>query len=175
MRRETAAGGIIFRIREGVVEIFFIKDSYSRWTFPKGKQDLGETLAETAVREIGEEVGLTNLKYEAPLGKTSFRFRREGATIYKSVHYFLFQADPNVEPKFRTREQVGEGRELIQEGRWVPMRQAFSVSSYKNSDHLLANAFRMIGARPDVGKLIAANRPRRRFYGKKKKPPGKKV
>jgi len=165
IRRETAAGGIIYRVRAGIVEIFFIKDSYNRWTFPKGKQDLGETLAETAVREIGEEAGMTGLTYKAPLGKTSFRFRREGVAIYKSVHYFLFEAPANAEPKFRTRAEVGEGRELIQEGRWVPMRQAFSVSSYKNSDHLLANAFRMIGMEHDMAKLSSGgrrNRPQKR-------------
>jgi 8-oxo-dGTP pyrophosphatase MutT (NUDIX family) len=161
-RRETSAGGIIFRIRAGVVEVFFIKDSYGRWSFPKGHQELGETLAETAIREISEETGMTGLAYQAPLGKTSFRFRREGATIYKSVHYFLFEAAATADAKFRTRAEVGEGRELIQEGRWVPMRQAFSTSSYKNSDHLLANAFRIIGSRHDVATLSSAHRPRRR-------------
>jgi ADP-ribose pyrophosphatase YjhB (NUDIX family) len=130
------------------VEIFFIKDSYGRWSFPKGHQELGETLAETAVREIREETGLDGLQYIAPLGKTSFRFRREGTVIAKSVHYFLFQAASDAKERFATRSEVGEGHELIQEGRWVPMRQAFSTSSYKNSDHLLANAFRLIGGAP---------------------------
>lgn len=160
IRRETSAGGIIFRVKNGTVEVFFIRDSYNRWTFPKGHQELGETLAETAIREIQEETGIQGLKYQAPLGKTSFRFRREGVAIHKSVHYFLFEASANTEPKFRTRAEVGEGRELIQEGRWVPMRQAFSVSSYKNSDHLLANAFRIIGMRQD----LATFPPRRRRH-----------
>jgi len=141
----VSAGGIIYRKRNGAVEIFFIKDSYQRWSFPKGHQELGETLAETAIREIREETGLTGLKYVAPLGKTSFRFRREVGMIHKSVHYFLFEAAADAKERFRTRAEVGEGHELIQEGKWVPMRQAFSTSSYKNSDHLLASAFRIIG------------------------------
>jgi 8-oxo-dGTP pyrophosphatase MutT (NUDIX family) len=168
VRRETSAGGIIFRIRAGAVEVFFIKDSYGRWTFPKGHQELGETLAETAIREIREETGMTGLAYQAPLGKTSFRFRREGATIYKSVHYFLFEASATTDATFRTRAEVGEGRELIQEGQWVPMRQAFAMSSYKNSDHLLANAFRIIGARHDVSAVAPGRHRRHRHRGRKK-------
>lgn len=158
-----SAGGVVYRRRNGAVEVFFIKDSYGRWTFPKGHQELGETLAETAVREIGEETGLVNLRYIAPVGKKILRFRREVGVIHKSVHYFLFEAPADAKERFRTREEVGEGHELVQEGKWVPMRQAFAVSSYKNSDGLLANAFRIIGAtqRPEREKLQPAVLPPR--------------
>jgi 8-oxo-dGTP pyrophosphatase MutT (NUDIX family) len=162
-RHETSAGGIIYRKRNGAVEIFFIKDSYGRWTFPKGHQELGESLAETAVREIQEETGLDGLRLVGPLGKTSFRFRREVGVILKSVHYFLFEARPDAKERFQSRAEVGEGKELIQEGRWVPMRQAFSVSSYKNSDHLLASAFRLLAHGAPQGVAgVARSKNRRR-------------
>lgn len=32
-----------------------------RWTFPKGRQERGETLAETATREAAEEAGVSGL------------------------------------------------------------------------------------------------------------------
>ena len=35
-----------------------IEDRYHRVTIPKGKQEKGETLAETALREIEEETGI---------------------------------------------------------------------------------------------------------------------
>lgn len=183
-RIETAAGGVVYRRRNGNVEVFFIKDSFGRWTFPKGHQELGETLAETAIREIREETGLTGLRYLAPLGKKVLRFRREVGMIHKSVHYFLFEAPPDAKEHFSSRAEVGEDRELIQEGKWVSMRQAFSVSSYKNSDHLLANAFRLIGSessRPPQQPALAGqqqqtrqeNRPRhRRRRWKPNGPPG---
>jgi 8-oxo-dGTP pyrophosphatase MutT (NUDIX family) len=107
---------------------------------------LGETLAETAVREIREETGLDGLRYLAPVGKRLLRFRRDVGMVHKSVHYFLFEAPLDAKEHFKTREEVGENKELIQEGMWVPMRRAFTVSSYKNSDHLLARAFRIIGS-----------------------------
>lgn len=119
------------------MEIFFIKDPYARWTFPKGHQELGETLAETAVREIEEETGLKDLRFVAPLGRTTFRFRREGTVIEKMVHFFLFEAS------HEARESMtGEG--AIWEAAWVKAHQAFSQSSYRNLDRLLARALRLI-------------------------------
>lgn len=170
----------MYRRRNGAVEVFFIKDSFGRWTFPKGHQELGETLAETAVREIREETGLTGLRYIAPLGRKVLRFRREVGMIHKSVDYFLFEAPLEARERFMTRAEVGENKELIQEGKWVPMRQAFSTSSYKNSDHLLANAFRLIGgaprdrgtapAVPVDGQPRARRHRRRRWKGKGRGP-----
>src|SRR5512137_1331069 len=40
-RNVTSAGGIIFRRRNRQVEIFFVKNALGKWTFPKGKQQLG--------------------------------------------------------------------------------------------------------------------------------------
>jgi ADP-ribose pyrophosphatase YjhB (NUDIX family) len=129
------------------MEIFFIKDPFNKWTFPKGKQREGENLVQTAIREIGEETGLHRLRYIAPLGKTSFRFRREVGLINKVVYYFLFSAPPDAKEKLTTREEAVEGKEPIFEAKWVPMQNAFLISGYKNSDHLLARAFRIIGAK----------------------------
>jgi 8-oxo-dGTP pyrophosphatase MutT (NUDIX family) len=133
----VSAGGIIYRKRNGTVEVFFIKDPFARWTFPKGHQNLGESLAETAVREIEEETALTHLRLVAPLGLTSFRFRREGKTIEKTVHLFLFEAPPDAKEKL-----TGEG--AIWHGAWMKSHKAFAVSGYRNLDRLLAKAMRII-------------------------------
>ncbi|MFH1620662.1 MAG: NUDIX domain-containing protein [Patescibacteria group bacterium] len=144
----TTAGGIIYRRRGKNIEIFFIKDPFNRWTFPKGKHQDGENLIQTALREIKEETGLTGLVYIAPLGRTSFRFRREVGVIHKVVYYFLFEAPPDAKEKLATPEEARtEDKEPIFEAKWVPMDAAFTVSGYKNSDHLLARAFRVIGTR----------------------------
>jgi len=139
VRNEVSCGGIIFRRRGRQVEVFFIKDPYQRWTFPKGHQEVEETHVETAVREILEETGLQNLRLIAPLGRTSFRFRRVGLVIYKVVHFFLFEAPP------QAKEHM-TGEDAIYEARWVSVDRVFSVSSYKNSDTLLARALRIIGS-----------------------------
>lgn len=154
-----SAGGIVYRKRAGQIEIFFIKDPYGRWTFAKGKQELGETLAETAVREIQEETGLEGLRLVAPLGRTSFRFRRDVGVVETTVYFFLFEAPVEAKPKF-----TGEGD--IWHGAWMKAHKAFSVSGYGNLDRLLAKAMRVIneqeGMKPDV--VVPSKRsPRRRY------------
>jgi ADP-ribose pyrophosphatase YjhB (NUDIX family) len=137
IRTVISAGGIIFRRQPTGLEIFFIKDPFARYTFPKGKQELGETLVQTSIREIREETGLHNLRFVAPIGKTSFRFRREGYTYEKIVYFFLFEA-----PKDARETLTGNG--AIWEGAWVKAHQAFAMSSYRNLDRLLSKALRLI-------------------------------
>lgn len=136
-RSEISSGGIIYRRRNGRVEIFFIKDPYQRWTFPKGHQELGESLAETAVREIREETGLDRLRLIAPIGRTKFRFRRDGVVVEKSVMFYLFEARPDAKEKM-----TGEG--AIWEAVWVRAHQSFAKSGYRNLDRLLSKALRLI-------------------------------
>lgn len=89
------------------------------------------------MREIKEETGLDHLTFIAPLGRTSFRFRRQGVVIQKTVYIFLFEA-----PKGAKEHLTGEG--AIFEGKWASPSEVFSVSGYKNLDKLLARALRHI-------------------------------
>lgn len=119
------------------MEIFFIRDPYQRWTFPKGRRELGESLAETAIREVREETGLAGLRYVAPVGQSKFSFRRDGTVIDRSVLFFLFEAPAHAKEKL-----TGEGG--IWEGKWVRAHQAFDVSGYRNLDRLLSKVLRII-------------------------------
>jgi len=67
-----------------------IKDSYGRWSWPKGKVEPGEKTAETALREIAEEVGLKKTKILCRLGRNNYYFRLKGVLIYKTVYYFRY-------------------------------------------------------------------------------------
>jgi 8-oxo-dGTP pyrophosphatase MutT (NUDIX family) len=137
----------VYRRKPSGEEIFFIKDPFNRWTFPKGHTEPGEALHEAAIRECFEEAGLKDLKLIAPLGRTSFRFRRDGTVIQKVVHFFLLEAPPHIKEHFVTRAELPPGKEPIFEGKWVRLNQAFAVSSYTNSDRLLVKALRIISRR----------------------------
>jgi 8-oxo-dGTP pyrophosphatase MutT (NUDIX family) len=127
------------------LEFFFVKHGKTgRWTFPKGHQELGETLVETAIREIREEAGLVNLRYVASVGKTSFRYRREDTTIQKTVQFFLFEAAPDA-------KEVLTGEEAIWEAVWVPVEKVYETVGYQNLRRLLARAVRQIDDRPRQG------------------------
>lgn len=72
--REPTSGGIVFRHPKdgGDIEILLIQDAKDRWTIPKGHIEEGETAAQTARREIGEEAGLHDVDMLGWLGKIHF-------------------------------------------------------------------------------------------------------
>ena len=54
-----AAGGVVWRVQEGVVTVALVhRPKYDDWTFPKGKLEEGETDERAAHREVVEETGL---------------------------------------------------------------------------------------------------------------------
>ncbi|MBO5633743.1 MAG: NUDIX domain-containing protein [Aeriscardovia sp.] len=66
-RYVNAGGAIVFRWKNGIpssqdpvkdIEICLVhRQRYDDWSFPKGKQESHESIAHTAVREVGEETG----------------------------------------------------------------------------------------------------------------------
>ena len=53
-----AAGGVVMRDNGGELELLIVhRPDRSDWSFPKGKMDDGETLDQTAEREVEEETG----------------------------------------------------------------------------------------------------------------------
>ena len=138
---QVSAGGIIYRRNRGSVEILFLQREDGKWTFPKGKRQLGESHVVAAIREIREETGISTLRYIAAIGHTKFRYteRHNGPAqkIAKTVYFFLFEAPPG--SKFSL-----PGTEGIVKGDWVRADRAFSYLSYRNMDRILAKALRLI-------------------------------
>ncbi len=60
------------------------------WTLPKGTPDPGETVEQTALREVTEETGL-EVRIVAPLPSIEYTFVQKGTRIHKTVHYFLME------------------------------------------------------------------------------------
>jgi 8-oxo-dGTP pyrophosphatase MutT (NUDIX family) len=91
--REPTAGGIVFRRnKKGDIEILLIQDAKDRWTIPKGHIEEGETAQETALREIGEEAGITESEAICWLGKIHFRYRRVSTLVLMTTQIYLVRA-----------------------------------------------------------------------------------
>ena len=58
---ETSAGGVVVRLDHGRPLFLLIRDSYRNWGFPKGHLKEAENPERAALREVGEETGLTDL------------------------------------------------------------------------------------------------------------------
>jgi diadenosine hexaphosphate hydrolase (ATP-forming) len=93
--REPTSGGIVFRPSRkipGDIEILLIQDIKKRWTIPKGHIEPGETAKQTAIREIGEEVGLEEVEVLGWLGKTEFKYRRLDKLVLMTMQVYLVRA-----------------------------------------------------------------------------------
>lgn len=67
-----AAGAICWRIQQKQLWVLLIhRPRYNDWSWPKGKHDDGETLPETAVREVDEEIGV-KARLGIPLPHTDY-------------------------------------------------------------------------------------------------------
>jgi 8-oxo-dGTP pyrophosphatase MutT (NUDIX family) len=141
VREEHSAGGVVFRRAGRQLLIGFIKDTYHKWTFPKGHLEKGETAAQAAVRETHEEMGLKRLRVISPLGCISIRFKDRyqhiGQVIQKRIDFFLMETSPEE----RGVPQRSEGIHVI---RWVSYRQAVRLAGYKNIQPILKEAIKLL-------------------------------
>jgi len=92
LRDTVAAGGVVLRRGPDGAEVVLAgRRSDGSWVFPKGTPDVGESLEETAAREVREETGL-EVRIVRPLGVTEYWFATSRERIHKTVHFFLMEA-----------------------------------------------------------------------------------
>ena len=133
VEHHTSAGGVVCRVREGVVEAVLCgRDSPRKWSLPKGTPEEGESTQDTALREVAEETGL-QVEIEAPIGSITYWFMRppEGVRCRKVVHYFLMRA---------TGGSIEEHDAEFDEVRWFPFEEALAVMQYPNEARTLEKA-----------------------------------
>jgi 8-oxo-dGTP pyrophosphatase MutT (NUDIX family) len=145
LRSETAtsAGGIVVReAREGhslVVGMRRRDRDGVTWTLPKGTPDPGETVEETALREVGEETGL-EVRIVGPLPSIQYSFVQSGTRIHKTVHYFLMEPiGGDLSRHDREFERV----------KWVSFEEAPGLLTFATERALVATAADRLGSRPD--------------------------
>jgi 8-oxo-dGTP pyrophosphatase MutT (NUDIX family) len=89
---EISAGGLVYRWEKDELQVQMIQDRYGKITLPKGKMEPGETIEETALREILEETGISGRIIEA-IALITYQFVHSNTgTIDKEVHYYLVEA-----------------------------------------------------------------------------------
>jgi 8-oxo-dGTP pyrophosphatase MutT (NUDIX family) len=100
---QEAAGGLVLNPEKKVLAMY----RRGCWDMPKGKTEKGETLVETAVREVQEETGLQQLEVQKFLITTyhSFWQPQKQRRVLKISHWFLMQtADTKLVPQ--TEEDI---------------------------------------------------------------------
>ena len=113
----THAGGVVYRLREGVPEFLLTtaKRRPDQWVLPKGHIEDDEDPPETAVREVLEETGVTAV-VDGPLGEHAIVVNG----VEQRILVFLM--------RFVDEGPADEGRSI----RWLPDRQAEAQLTFDN-------------------------------------------
>jgi 8-oxo-dGTP pyrophosphatase MutT (NUDIX family) len=94
--RAVSAGGVVLAEVRPDAALALVAHRSARgslqWTLPKGAREEGETLEETALREVREETGL-KAELIGPLDTIDYWFvwAPERTRYHKFVHYFLMR------------------------------------------------------------------------------------
>ncbi len=113
------------RRQRGELQIVLVhRPVHQDWSFPKGKLEEGESFEEAALREVGEETGLS-CRLRRFIGHTEY-IDRKGRP--KAVAYWVMEAlggafTPNAE---------------VDELRWVDLPDATRMLSYPRDQELAA-------------------------------------
>ena len=133
----VSAGGVVYQMNAGRLETVLCGRSQPvRWSLAKGTPDPGETLEETALREVREETGL-EVEIEAALGSIEYWFadREKDVRYHKTVHFYLMipigGATDQHDPEF----------DVVQ---WFDAKQAVNTLAHANEANVLQRALDMI-------------------------------
>ena len=132
--RATSAGGIVVRPSAMEPEILLGKRRRDRdgvtWSLPKGTPNPGESLEQTALREVTEETGL-QVEIVEPMGAIEYWFVLGGTRYHKTVHFFL------MEP---TGGDTAAHDHEFDEVRWFPLGEAERVMSFDSERRIVADS-----------------------------------
>ncbi len=126
---QFSAGGVLVR---GDEVLLISPNGGDHWQLPKGHIEPGETLEETAVREVREETGVTG-RVIAGLPEIDFWFIQRGTThVHKRVYLFLLDYVEGDAANFDRREVFAAA--------WFPWPEALERLTFANERQVVAGA-----------------------------------
>ena len=124
------------RAEEGIEIVLVGRTSERLWALPKGTPDPGETIEETALREVREETGL-HVRIVDTLGQVEYWYTApDGERINKTVHFYL------MEPIGGSTADHDHEFDLVE---WRHVTEAERLLTHRNQLPLLHRAWEQIG------------------------------
>lgn len=138
-QKQVSAGGVVFKKPVSGIRICLIArrvNSRIIWCLPKGHVEKGESLEQTALREVREETGISGSTLSS-LGSIRYSFfdLESGRRILKSVYFFLIRYR-----KGKTRDHDHE----VEHVQWFPVSKALKHALYPSERKVLKKAVRVL-------------------------------
>lgn len=134
MTKVISAGGIVYKDNH----LLMLKKKNGDWVLPKGRIEDGETLEETAIREVKEETNI-DAKIVDYLGATTYSFSNfwtNYSLINKTVSWYLMKA--------KTFILIPLEEEGFVDARFISIDKVMSIARYKDEKKVIAKAIESI-------------------------------
>ena len=130
----VAAGGLVIDDSTKPPRVLLVhRQRYDDWSFPKGKALPGESLEQTALREVREETGL-QCRIISEFASVQYEYRSpKGYARPKIVHYYLMRAEETDAGRVAPHPDGVEVDNL----EWLTPAQAAERLSYEYDRNLL--------------------------------------
>lgn len=141
-RKHTSAGGVIYKANESGFQVILISHHNQKgrliWCLPKGSIEQGESLQETAVREVREETGASGRLLDK-IGQIQYWFysKEEETKIFKTVHFYLLEYLEGNE-----KDHDSE----VDEARWVALEEGLQMLTHNSERAIMEKAARYLTA-----------------------------
>jgi len=137
--KQISAGGVVYRSEGGHLQVQLITDRYGKLSFAKGKREKGETVEQTALREIREETGIIG-RIDQLIDIISYTYSDPvRGLVDKEVHYYLVESMGG-----ELTPQIEEIRDVA----WYEPLEAWEKQQrqgYDNNDFILEKALKLLG------------------------------
>jgi 8-oxo-dGTP pyrophosphatase MutT (NUDIX family) len=142
MIKKHSAGCYVLRRKPGKGNKYEILAIYKKfpdaagWMYPKGGLESGESIEMAAVREVGEETGVSQVVLARHIGFTSYKFLLEGKKAEKRVDWFLGFA-PYVADQVLAVGHTESEKKTQTKTEWIPFATALKKSLQADDIELL--------------------------------------
>jgi len=129
MLEEVSAGVLVYRENKNI-KFLLLHYPAGHWDFPKGHIEEGESMEETALRELREETGILKDEIELESGfreTIDYLYKTRGELSHKKVIFFLGETE---------KKDVQISREH-QGYVWLPFKEAKEKVTFRNARKLL--------------------------------------
>ena len=141
-KTDTSYGVVPVFKKDGAWQVLVVHQISYRgddfWIFPKGHAEAGETETVSALRELAEETGITEVTLEnAETFSIFYSFTHEQSRIDKTVKYWIGYCANQETYIFQPHE--------IKELRWCTVAEAEALLSHQNSKDVLSRVCAFLG------------------------------